>query len=341
MKLSDRDREVLAAIVREYIVGGEAVGSRTLVRRHGIAQSPATVRNVMADLEEQGLLRQPHASAGRVPTEIGLRFFVDRLMKVHDLTDTEKQEVVRRYSLSNVELQDLLREISRLLADLSQQCAVVLAPRSEVSLLQRIEFVPIGKGRLIAVLVMSSGVVQNRLVRVNDDFAPHELQQMHNCLNDLCAGKELNEVRRLIQQRLDQDQCHYDSIVEKALQLSAQVLDRPLEDDMVIEGKERLLDLPDVDHEQLKALVRGIEEKRMMLRLLDETLWAEGVKVFIGAETREEQMRNCAVVVSAYGGSTPLGTLGVIGPSNMDYPRVVPLVDFTAGILTRMLSSAY
>lgn len=337
MELSQRAREVLAAIVREYILAGEAVGSRTLVRRQGITQSPATVRNVMAELEEHGLLRQPHTSAGRVPTDTGLRFYVDRLMQAREITDRERDEILLRYQLSHVELQDLLREISRLLADVSQQCAVVLVPRSESSVLRRIEFIPIASDKLLAVLVMSSNVVQNRLIRISDRFPPQELQQIHNYLNELCAGKELGEVRRVVQAELEKEQNRYDSVLSRALQLGAEALDRPVEDELVVEGTERLLDLPEVDRDQIKGLMRGIEQKRMVLRLLDDTLTAEGVQVFIGAETQEQQLRNCAVVASAYGGSSPLGTLGVIGPSNMDYPRVVPLVDFTAGILTRAL----
>lgn len=339
MELSARAREVLAAIVREYILDGGAVGARTLVRRHGIAQSAATVRNVMADLEEQGFLRQPHVSAGRVPTESGLRFYVDRLMKARELTEQEKQEILGRYDLSQMELQDLLRQLSRLLADVSQQCAIVLVPRSELAKLQRIEFIPAGPDRVLVVLVMDSGLVQNRLLRIAEAFLPHELQQVHNYLNHLCAGKELGEVRLLVQGEMEKEQTRYDRLITRALELGAQALRRPIEDELLVEGKERLLDLPGVDSDQMKALMRGIEQKRMVLRLLDETITADGVQVFIGAETNEEGLRNCALIASAYGGSKALGTLGVIGPSNMDYPRVIPLVDFTAGILTRALES--
>lgn len=337
MTLSHEARTILAAIVREYIVAGEAVGSRKLVMRHGIGKSPATVRSVMADLEQQGLLHQPHTSAGRVPTESGLRFYVDRLMQARELTEEEKQQIASRFAISGGELQQLLREISRLLADVSQQCAVVLSPRGEASLLRRIEFVPIEHGKLIAVLVMSSGVVQNRLVCPHESFLPHELQQVHNYLNELCSGRELGEVRRLVQQELENEQTRYDRVVARALEVGAAALETPMEDDLVIEGKERLLDLPQVDREQLKALMRGIENRRLVLRLLDETMQADGVRVFIGAETKQEELRNCAMVVASYGRNKPLGTLGVIGPSHMDYPRLVPLVDYTAGILTRLI----
>ena len=338
MELSQRARAVLAAVVREHIQTGEAIGSRTLVRRQGLSQSPATVRNVMADLEEQGFLRQPHTSAGRIPTDEGLRFFVDRLMKTRELTPAERQEILARYQLSNLELQELLREVSRLLSDLSKQCALVLLPRTEGSVLKRIEFVSLRQGKMIAVLVMDSGLVLNRLVNVSESFLPDELEKVHRYLNELCHGKSLSEVRHLVQQELEKEQNHYDELLSRALHMGAQVLADPVEDEIVIEGQSRLLDRPVAnDPEQMKALMRTVEEKKMILRLLDETIRGQGVQIFIGAETKEEEMRSCAMVAKAYGGQTPLGTLGVIGPSSMDYPRVVPLVDFTASILTEIL----
>lgn len=336
MEIDGRQREILAAIVREYILTGEAVGSRTLVKRQGIEQSPATVRNVMADLEERGFLRQPHTSAGRLPTETGLRFFVDRLMRARELTDAEKAEIVARYRLTDVELQSLMREISRLLSDVSQQCALVLVPRSELSVLKRIDFVPLDAGRLLAVLVMSSGLVQNRLLKVRDLDGEH-LLRAHRYLNDLCVGKTLSEVRQLVQTELESEQSRYDKAIRRGLELGAEVLDRPVEDELVIEGQARLLDHPDFDRDQLRALLEGIEQRRQVLQLLDETMSGEGVQVFIGAETQQEMLRNCAIVAASYGGSQPLGTLGVIGPSSLDYSRVISLVDFTAGLLTKVL----
>jgi heat-inducible transcriptional repressor len=333
--LSQRDQDVLAAIVREHILTGEAVGSRTLVERHGISQSPATVRSIMADLEERGLLRQPHASAGRVPTDEGLRFFVDRLMQVREISSAEQQEIRSRYKLSNVELQELLREVSRLLSDLSKQCALVLVPRTEASVMRRIEFVTIRQGKMIAVLVMDSGMVHNRLLDVGQVFLAHELESIHRYLNELCQGKTLAEVRLLVQRELESEQNRYDQLVSRALQLGAQAVAEPAEDNVVIGGQSKLLE--GNDPEQVRAVLRAVEEKKVVLKLLDETINADGVQVFIGAETKEEEMRSCAFVGSAYGGAQPLGTLGVLGPSSMDYPRVVPLVYFTASILTDLL----
>jgi heat-inducible transcriptional repressor len=338
MELPPRAQEILSAIVREYLITGEAVGSRTLVRCQGIQQSPATVRNVMAALEEQGLLCQPHTSAGRVPTDVGLRFFVDRLMQLREISEEEKREIRGRYKLSTMELQELLREVSRLLSDLSRQCALVLVPRTEAATLKRIEFVSLRQGTMIAVLVMGSGQVVNRLLEVTEQLLPQEIEAVHRYLNDLCQGKTLAEIRRTVQAGLDLARTQYDQLAARALRLGAQAVADPVEDEVMVEGQSKLLDSPmGNDPEQIKTLLRAMEEKKLILRLLDETIRGEGVQVFIGAETKETEMKSFAVVASAYGGRMPLGTLGVIGPSSMDYPRVIPLVDFAASILTGIL----
>ena len=338
MAPSKRDQKILAAVVREYMLRGEPVGSRKLVRWQGLDHSPATVRNVMSDLTEGGYLQQPHTSAGRVPTDLGLRYFVDRLMQVRELTGDDRQELMSRYSLSNVEVQELLREVSRLLSDLSRQCAVILVPRVESSRLKRLAFIQIGSNKFIAVLALSSGQVQNRMLVIEEQLSTRELEGIHNYLNELCVGKELSDVRKLVASELNNDQNRYDELVSKALHLGARALATPIDAEVLVEGHSRLLDHPKgFDPEEMKNVLRALEEKKMVLRLLDRTIEAEGVKVFIGAETEEEEMRSCSLVASAYGGKRPLGTLGVIGPSSMDYPRVVPLVDFSAGILTELL----
>ncbi len=338
MTLDKRSREVLAAIVKEFILTGDAVGSRTLVRHQGLQQSPATVRNVMSDLEEQGYVRKPHTSAGRAPTDMGLRFFVDRMMQAQALSDAEMAGIRARYKLSNLELQEIFREVSRLLSELSKQCALVLVPRTEESTLRRIEFVTIRQGKVIAVLVMGSGQVLNRLLDVPTPLLPQELESVHNYLNTLCQGKSLAEMRRLVQRELENEQNRYDEHVSRALTLGAQALAEPVEDEMLVEGHSRLLDgQKGSDPEQMKVLLRAVEEKRLILKLLDETIQGDGVQIFFGEEINEEELQKCAVVATSYGGAMPLGTLGVIGPSSMNYPRVVSLVVFSATLLTEIL----
>jgi heat-inducible transcriptional repressor len=288
-KLTPRAQEILAAVVREYILTGEAVASRTLVIRQGIVQSPATVRNVMAELEDHGLLSQPHTSAGRVPTDAGLRLYVDRLMQVRELTPAEKLEIRSRFQLSPLELQELLREISRTLSELSRQCALVLVPRTEASRLRRLEFVFMRRDQLIAVLVMDSGKVVNRLIQVAEPLTPEELEVAHRYLKELCEGKSLAEIRALVQRQLEEERTRYDQLRARALTLGARAVADRGADEVVVEGQARLLDFPaaTADPEQIKTLLRAMDEKKLILRLLDETISGQGVQVFIGAETRE------------------------------------------------------
>lgn len=338
MKLSRRALEVLSSVVQEYILTGDPVGSKKLVQQYGLEQSSATVRNVMAALEDQGFLLQPHTSAGRVPTDQGLRLYVDRLMQWREITPAQRQEIRARYDLSNMEVQELLREVSRILADLSKHCALVLVPRSESSVLKRIEFLPLRKGKMIAVLLMETGILQNRMLEISEELSASDLVKIHNYLNELCDGRELHEVRRLVRQELERQQDKYDRLVSQALDLGSRALAGPSEDQVLVEGQSRLLDhSKGFDPEELKAVLRAVDEKEQVLKLLDETARAERVQVFIGAETGGEQMRGCSVVASAYGDHKTLGTLGVIGPSSMNYSHIIPLVDFTADILTAHL----
>ena len=343
MALDTRSRDVLNAVVQEYILNGDAVASGKLVCSQGLNQSASAVRNIMSRLTDEGLLRQPHTSAGRIPTDQGLRYFVDQLMNANEITSEDRRQIMAQYKLSNVELQEMLREVSRLLSDLSRQCALVLVPRVETARVQRIQFVPLPPDRMIAILVTDAGLVQNRILEVDQELSPSELEGVHSYLNELCHGRELRELQGLVKGELEREQTHYNELVEKALQLAARAL--PEENNepatMLVQGQSRLLGhARPPELEQMKAVFRAVEEKRTVLQLLDETIRADGVKVFIGAETGVEPMSGYSLVASSYGGSSSLGTLGVLGPSNMDYPLVVPLVDFTADLLTQFLCRA-
>ncbi len=339
--MGQKDRDVLAAVIQEFITSGDPVASGRVVRSQGLAMSPSAVRNIMSRLTERGLLQQPHTSAGRVPTDQGLRMYVDQLMNVRDVTDETRLRLMTRYKLSNVELQEMLREVTRLLSEISRQCALVLVPRAELARLRRIQFVPLQPGRMLGVLVTESGMVQNRMIETDLEFSDSELEGAHRYLNELCQGVELGDLRRHVTDALEEDQIRYDALAEKALQLAAGVLQEapaPGEERVLVEGHPRLLGQAIApEPEQLDAVRRAVEEKKLVLRLLDQTIEADRVKVFIGSETGVE-MAGYSLVASPYGGGTTLGTLGVLGPTNMDYPLVVPLVDFTADLLTEFLA---
>jgi heat-inducible transcriptional repressor len=340
--LNHRARKILAAIVQEYLATGDAVGSRTVTRRHGVELSAATVRNVMADLEEAGLLKQPHTSAGRVPTDQGLRFFVDSLLKVRALSPREREEMRARYDLPTGELDSALREATKVLSDLSQHTVVLTTPRVGEDRLEHLEFMLLPSGSLLAVLVTKGGQVQNKLV-MNPGFQPGggELERINNYLNAHLDGLTLAEVRDRIVAELASERAAYDVIAQRALELSQMVLPPKSDDEpqVIIEGHARLLDqATDADVAKMKAMFHALEEKRLLVELLEKTSDADGLQVFIGAEAQLGELTDLSVVAASYGSEEkPLGTLGVIGPTRMNYAKVIALVDFTSQILSNMI----
>ncbi len=333
--LSRRAQKILHAVVTEYLSVGDAVGSRTITRRHDIGLSPATVRNVMADLEELGLLEQRHTSAGRVPTATGLRFFIDSLLKVRGLTPREREEIRERVTAPSPD--EVMQRASRLLSDLTHHAAVILAPNPDEARLERIEFLPLRDGKLIAVLVTTDGRIENRLVM--DDVDPSRLDRIHNYLNQLLAGMTIDEVRERVIHELGEEQNKYDELVAPALRLGHAVFVKTPERsaEVVIAGQSNLLD--DVQPEQIRDLLRTLEDKQTLVRLLDRTRTADGLQVFLGTETAMQALSNSSIVASSYGPEEqPIGALAVIGPMRMNYGKVMSVVDFTADTVSQLLA---
>ncbi|MEO8843173.1 MAG: heat-inducible transcriptional repressor HrcA [Kofleriaceae bacterium] len=333
--LSRRAQKILHAVVTEYLSVGDAVGSRTVTRRHDLGLSPATVRNVMADLEELGLLEQRHTSAGRVPTTSGLRFFIDSLLKVRGLTPREREEIRERVTAPSPD--EVMQRASRLLSDLTHHAAVILAPDPDEARLERIEFLPLRDGKLIAVLVTTDGRIENRLVM--DDVDSSRLERIHNYLNDLLAGMTLDEVRERVIRELGIDKNRYDEAVASALRLGHAVFVKQPERsaDVVIAGQANLLD--DVQPDQIRDLLRTLEDKETLVRLLDRTRTADGLQVFLGTETAMSALSNSSIVGASYGPEErPIGALAVIGPMRMNYGKVMSVVDFTAETVSQLLA---
>ena len=333
--LSRRAQKILHAVVTEYLSVGDAVGSRTVTRRHDLGLSPATVRNVMADLEELGLLEQRHTSAGRVPTTSGLRFFIDSLLKVRGLTPRERDEIRERVTAPSPD--EVMQRASRLLSDLTHHAAVILAPDPDEARLERIEFLPLRDGKLIAVLVTTDGRIENRLVM--DDVDSSRLERIHNYLNDLLAGMTLDEVRERVIRELGADKNRYDEAVASALRLGHAVFVKQPERsaDVVIAGQANLLD--DVQPDQIRDLLRTLEDKETLVRLLDRTRTADGLQVFLGTETAMSALSNSSIVGASYGPEEkPIGALAVIGPMRMNYGKVMSVVDFTAETVSQLLA---
>jgi heat-inducible transcriptional repressor len=333
--LSRRAQKILHAVVTEYLHGGDPVGSRTVTRRHDLKLSPATVRNVMADLEELGLLEQRHSSAGRVPTASGLRFFINELLKVRALSTREKDEIRERVTAPTPEA--VVQRASRLLSDLTQHAAVIITPDPDHQRFGHIEFVPLRDGKLIAVLVTTDGRIENRLIV--DDVEPRRLESIHNYLNLLLKGMTLDEVRERVIRELGEDKNRYDEAVAAALRLGhAMFVLGERSADVVISGHANLID-DGIAQDSARELLRTLEDKETLIRLLDRTRHAEGLQVFLGAETALSALATSSVIAMSYGPEEqPIGTLAVIGPMRMNYGKVMSVVDVTADAVSQLLA---
>jgi len=332
-----RAKKVLHAVVSEYLATGDAVGSHTVARRYGLDISPATVRSVMSDLEDEGLLRHPHTSAGRVPTDRGLRVYVDTLLRVRTLSTSEKGEIRGRLGPAT-EVPDVMQRVSRLLRELSHLAVIVQAPRPESNAVSHVEFVRLRGGQLLAVIATASGQLQNKLVHVDFALSPGDLDRINNYLNGLVAGLTLDQMRKRILQEIERERSAFDPVRSQALGLVAAAI--PSGDatgDILLDGQANLVENA-ADLERARCVLRTLEEKDQIVKLLDRTLAAPGICVFIGAEANLADLDDISVVAASYGGEDrPLGTIGVIGPSRMNYSKVIPLVDFTADVITEIL----
>jgi heat-inducible transcriptional repressor len=324
-----RAKKILHAVVSEYLATGEAVGSQTVTRRYGLEVSAATVRTVMGDLEEAGLLKHAHTSGGRLPTERGLRYYVDMLLRVRSLTAGEKDEIRERLSAGG-DVPDVMQRTSRLLRELSHLTVVVQAPRPDSDVVQHLEFVQLREGQLLAVIAAASGQIQNKLVPIDFRLTGGDLDRINNYLNELMTGLTLEQARARLIDEVKSDRAAHDDLVTRALKLASAAVPAAPAPDVLVDGQSNLL-AGKADLERAKLLLRTLEEKDLVVRLLERTLSAPGICVFIGAEANLADLTDVSVVASPYGPEDrPLGTIAVIGPARMNYSRVIPLVDFTA-----------
>ncbi len=330
--LSERSRAVLRAVVVEFIESGEPVGSRTLADKHLRDISPATIRNVLAELEEAGFLFQPHTSAGRIPTEQGFRTFVDGLM---DLPELPLPDEARIHALDELPPgQELLRESGKVLSELAGIASLVIASRGDARVLAQVHFIRAQDGRsLLAVLMFRDGTVETRFVADEPRTNDAELQRVHECLASEVIGHTLREVRDRFAASLDEHRLEIDEVSRRAFELAIQateaVQDEPL---VVIQGQERLIDQPDFgDVTRLRTLVHALREQKGLIGLLDRTIRARTVQVLVGREAGQLADGALSFVIAPFTeGGKPSGMVGVVGPTRMNYPRMVPLVSATA-----------
>ena len=338
-RLSERAQVMLRALIERYERDGQPVGSRTLAREAGLELSPATIRNVMSDLEELGFVASPHTSAGRVPTVQGYRFFVDTLLTVQPL-DLNSLEQMRLQLESERESRDLVESASGLLSGITQLAGVVTLPKHEHALFKRVEFMPLSGNRVLAILVTGEDAVENRILNAEKRHSPAELQQASNYLNELFAGKELADVRETLLRDMQETRSSMNSMMMTAMQMADQVLEKNRSEDFVMAGQTNLMGFQELcDIDKLRKLFDAFQQKRDILHLLDQCVHGKGIQIFIGDESGYGMLDECSMVTAPYTvGGRILGVLGVIGPTRMAYDRVIPIVDATARLLGAALN---
>lgn len=338
--LNERSREIFRMIVEAYCETGDPVGSRTISRQMAQALSPATIRNVMADLEDAGLLFSPHTSAGRLPTEAGLRLFVDGILEVGNISAEERKRIEEHCASRSKSVDQVLEEATATLSGLTGFASVVYAPKTD-SPLKHIEFVNLSPGRALVVLVTESGVVENRLIEVPMSVPPSALVEATNYLSARLVGRTLKEAHEQILQELEAHRVQLDDltqrVVESGLATWSGGSGQDAEGTLIVRGQARLLE--DVtaltDLERIRSLFEALETKREMLKFLTLADSAEGVQIFIGADNNLFNLAGCSMIVGPYRNETNniVGAIGVIGPTRMNYARIIPMVDYTAKLI--------
>lgn len=342
-ELNKRSIEIFRQLVDAYMETGEPVGSRTLSKRLTTQLSPATIRNIMADLEEAGLLYAPHTSAGRLPTEEGLRFFVHGLLEIGDIEESERHQIETNCQASGHSAEKILDHATSVLSGLSQCAGIVLAPKTDNNLLRHVEFVHLSPGRALVVLISQDGLVENRIIEVPKSITPSILQQASNYLAHHLNGRTLAQTKMMIEDELRLDKTHLDKlatgVVEKGLGVWA---GNKSDGSLIIKGQSRLLqnvtEVTDLD--RIRDLFNMLEAKETVQELVEAAIKAEGVQIFIGADNTLFNLSGCSMVVAPYHNAQQkiIGAIGVVGPARMNYGKIIPLVDYTAKMVGRLIS---
>ena len=341
--LSERAQLLLKALIESYIRDGQPVGSRTLSRDSGLSLSSATIRNVMADLEELGFVVSPHTSAGRIPTDKGYRLFVDSLLKLKPLQSEEIDDIERRLRNDVSNGRTLVQTVSQMLSSVTQMAGLVTLPNPHYVALSQIEFIGLSENRALAIMVMNNREVENRVVQLERAYSSEELRRAANYLNEAFAGRSLPEVRASLLKQLQETRQTMNQLMQDAIQMAQKVFETPGGEQVeyVIAGETNLMGFAELSNvDRLRRLFEAFNEKHDMLRLLDSCLRAQGIQIFIGHESGYQILDDISVVTAPYMlDNQVVGVLGVIGPTRMTYERVIPIVDVTAKLLGSALNA--
>lgn len=339
--LNPRSIDIFRRIVEAYVETGEPVGSRTLSKLLGLHLSPATIRNVMADLEEVGFLYAPHTSAGRLPTEAGLRFFVNGLMEIGDLSTEEKINIESLSKGAGKTVESLLEEATLALSGLSKCAGLVIAPKEEENL-KHIEFVSVSPKRILVVLVTDEGSIENRILEVPEPIPPSVLVEASNYLNYRLQGRTLQEAKTILANELKEDQASLDALTQNLVKMGlASWTQNTTGGTLIVRGQANLLeDISRIeDLTRVKNLFQALDTKETLLSLLEASIEADGIHIYIGAESPLYALSDCSMIISPYTNTKGhvVGAVGVIGPTRLNYGRIIPMVDYTAKVITRLI----
>jgi len=330
--LSDRERTILRSIVHNYILTADPVGSRTLSRRYRLSLSPATIRNTMADMEEMGLLAHPHTSAGRIPTSLGYRLYVDDLMQVEELTDSERRAIEATIEGSPQAATDVLDQVTDLLAEVSRMLAFILAPDISAGNLDKVELVKVATGRVMVVIVVAGGLVRTIMLEINSPISDNDVASAGRYINSRLAGMRLADIPARITERLAGDSRAANAIVRLFLDFPDRIFSLDPRGEVHLGGARQVLQQPEFgDPERFKGIIELIEDRDVIVHLVKER--PEGVAVTIGEENSRDRLRDFSVITSTYRSGDATGTLGIIGPTRMNYSKLVALVDYTAKLV--------
>ncbi len=336
--LDPRARDVLREIVMQHITSGEPIGSRTLSKCGRFDLSPASLRNVMADLEELGFLAQPHTSAGRIPTDRGYRFFINHLMKSRALSTRDREAIDEGVSVGS-EIDDVLHHASALLSKLSDQVGLVFMPTLLQFAVRSMDFISVAENRIMVVIVGTNGVVVNKVIETRFLFTRDDLEKIGRYITGEFTGLTLDAIRRRLIRLTEQERAQHDQMLQKTIALGIDAVNAPYEHDLYVEGASSILNKPEYsDAASLRKTFLALQEKEKLVELLETCLAEEGLQILIGSESDFTQINNFSIVARRYGStSAPLGMVGIIGPMRMEYARMAPLVDYLSRALSRKI----
>lgn len=338
MDLNDRSIVLLNTLVQRYIEEGTPVGSKKLLDASGLALSPATIRNIMADLEDHGLVCSPHTSAGRIPTSQGYRLFVNRLLQTQNFSTFEQPDLENFNP--DLSRRELVEQASKFLSSMTSQAGIVTLPKTEVSSLRHVEFLPLSGTRVLVILVVDEHEVQNRVIHTERPYEEAELKKAAAFINSHYAGQSLESVRHAILNELDASRAKIDKLMRATVEFASKAIDDQSSEDYVVAGQSNLLDTASPDNmDMLKDLFSAFQQKQDILQLMNHCMNAEGVEIFIGEESGYQVLDDYSVITAPYQSDVEkLGVLAVVGPTRMAYERVIPIVDMTSRLLSAALS---